>query len=98
MIASRYKNYMISVLMGVALAGCQNTMDRLSQVGKEPPLEKMAIPQEKSEPMTWPVQRMQEANLKEVNSIWSPATRHYFKDHRANSVGRHPDCGGQDTG
>jgi len=73
------------VLMLTACTGA--TVDRLKWVGKEPPMEAVNIPEAKSAPVLWPAARVQNVNVRNVNSLWSSSSKDFFKDKRARSVG-----------
>ncbi|MEQ8370954.1 MAG: flagellar basal body L-ring protein FlgH [Alphaproteobacteria bacterium] len=72
----------------MVLAGCAGTVEKLAQVGSEPPLTSIQNPvavtgyQPVSLPM--PTQVME---LPASNSLWRQGTRAFFKDQRASTVG-----------
>lgn len=79
------------------LAACGNTMDRLSRVGKEPELSPITVPQ--SQVAYAPNAILAPAGVatppaatvapqgRQVNSLWQPGARAFFKDQRAAKVG-----------
>ena len=75
------------LLAGTAAAGC-NTLQKLSEVGATPKLDKIENPVHKpgyrpvSLPMPSPV-----TARREPNSLWRPGSRAFFKDLRATRVG-----------
>jgi flagellar L-ring protein FlgH len=75
------------VLIAVTLAGC-NALDRLSQVGEEPPLNKVENPAVlyENRPVTMPMPPP-EVIVRQANSLWRPGSRAFLKDQRANEVG-----------
>jgi flagellar L-ring protein precursor FlgH len=76
-------------LAGGLLAAC-NTADRLSQIGQEPPQSAVESPErlagEKPVVMPMPQPQVQEPDP-QANSLWTPGTRAFFKDQRADQVG-----------
>lgn len=69
------------------LSGC-NTLERLSQVGEEPPLNPVDNPTHAHnyKPVSMPMPQPVTASYK-PNSLWRPGSRAFFKDLRANDVG-----------
>ena len=76
------------VASAASLGACGNTLDRLANVGEQPPLTRIqnptAVPgyQPVSMPMPAPMPLERSAN-----SLWRPGARAFFKDQRANQVG-----------
>lgn len=75
------------VLAGTLLAGC-NSLERLSQVGEEPPLNPVENPTHhyNYKPVSMPMPEPQTAK-RMPNSLWRSGSRAFFKDLRANQVG-----------
>ncbi|WP_404384824.1 flagellar basal body L-ring protein FlgH [Caenispirillum salinarum] len=71
----------------VALSGC-NAIQRLSEVGEPPKMSTIENPVEARNyrPVSMPMPRVQEADPN-VNSLWRPGSRAFFKDQRANDIG-----------
>jgi len=75
------------LLAATMLAGC-NTLERLANMGKEPPMSEIQNPTHDpnyrtvSLPMPAP-----ETPNKLPNSLWRPGSRSFFKDLRASEVG-----------
>lgn len=70
-----------------ALSAC-NTWNRLSQVGEAPPLTSIQNPTEAPgyRPVSLPMPQAAPYN-RQVNSLWRPGARAFFKDQRASQVG-----------
>lgn len=80
----------VSILLCcTAVGGCsQNQIDRLRQVGQEPPLLQVQNPVEKSQPISWPTKNLPVVNEETAtNSLWVKSSNDYFRDKRAHSVG-----------
>lgn len=77
---------LISVLL---LSGCANTLDRLDNVGKAPPLKEVTDPTREVgyKPMTWPMPTPKAEEKQYANSLWQPGARAFFRDQRASRVG-----------
>ena len=75
------------VICVAILAGC-NSMTRLSEIGKEPPLTPIENPVKATDyrPVSLPMPRPQPA-VRHANSLWRPGARAFFKDQRATKVG-----------
>ena len=75
------------LLAGTAAAGC-NTLQRLSEVGATPKLDKIENPvhQPGYRPVSLPMPAPVSAR-REPNSLWRPGSRAFFKDLRATRVG-----------
>jgi flagellar L-ring protein precursor FlgH len=71
----------------VALSGC-GTLDRLSEVGRDPKMTPSADPTKdvKYRPMTMPMPAAQ-PSPNEANALWRSGSRAFFKDQRAAQVG-----------
>ncbi|MFQ5972029.1 MAG: flagellar basal body L-ring protein FlgH [Alphaproteobacteria bacterium] len=71
----------------LVLAGC-NAVERLSQVGAEPPLTAIENPikQPNYRPVSLPMPAPTPA-LRNPNSLWRTGSRAFFKDQRASDVG-----------
>src|ERR1700733_983810 len=78
---------LIALAIGVLLAGC-GTLDRLSQVGRDPLMTPTADPTKdpKWRPLSLPMPGGQ-PSPNEANSLWRSGSRAFFKDQRAAQVG-----------
>lgn len=74
--------------MTPALAGCGATLDRLSNVGKEPKLSAIENPtaQPGYRPVQMPMPQVQPVAYS-PNSLWQAGSRTFFKDQRARNIG-----------
>lgn len=74
---------------GLMMTGCASTLDKLENVGKEPPLTSVENPHISPEyqPMTWPLPDPEPERQLYSNSLWQPGARAFFRDQRANRVG-----------
>lgn len=81
------KNNITIAIMLASLTGCGSQMDELKNVGRQPPLQKVEIPMEKSnyEPLDW--EYSQPKGQSYSNSLWQQGSREFFKDMRARRVG-----------
>ena len=77
---------LLALLMS-GLAGC-SSMDRLSEIGKAPPLTKISNPVHKPgyRPVSLPMPIPEKASYND-NSLWRNGSRSFFKDQRAMKVG-----------
>lgn len=76
-------------LVGVVwLAGC-NTLERLEQVGKPPPLQPVENPVERPgyQAVSVPMPPPEENRSAGANSLWREGARGFFRDQRARRVG-----------
>ena len=75
--------------MGTLLSGCLSTIEKLENVGKEPPLTSVENPHTspKYRPITWPLPDPEPEQELYVNSLWQPGSRAFFRDQRASRVG-----------
>lgn len=75
------------LLAGTVLGGC-NTLQRLADVGAEPPMTNIQNPLHKQNyrPVSMPMPAPVTAH-REPNSLWRPGSRAFFKDLRATRVG-----------
>lgn len=78
----------VAGLMLVGLAGCGNTLKRLSQVGEVPPLAEIQNPTQAPDyrPVSLPMPRAERAEPR-PNSLWRPGARAFFRDQRAGTTG-----------
>jgi flagellar L-ring protein FlgH len=78
---------LIALAIGVLLAGC-GTLDRLSEVGRDPKMTPTADPTKdpKWRPISMPMPGAQPPP-NEANSLWRSGSRAFFKDQRAAQVG-----------
>ena len=84
---NRLRRSLIFVFVVSSLGGC-NTLDRLSNIGAEPPLSPVgtAIEQASKQPVTMPMPVVQ-AEVYQANSLWRQGARAFFRDQRARNVG-----------
>lgn len=83
-----YKKILILLASSVAMAGCTSSqLEKLENVGKEPELQKVGNPEDKSAPVRWPVARVKQPPVKTANSLWSSGSKEFFRDQRARLVG-----------
>lgn len=78
----------ILLLAACLLSACASTVDKLQNVGKQPPETPLADPTRKAdyEPLSWPMpEGVQQAHT--TNSLWQPGARAFFRDQRAARVG-----------
>ncbi len=75
------------VIVGALLAGCSN-LDRLTEIGRPPPLTAIENPVAKPgyKPVTLPMPRPEPATYN-PNSLWRNGSRTFFNDQRASRVG-----------
>jgi len=78
-----------SLSLMLVLSGCSTTLDKLEQVGKQPPLSTIQDPttQPTYEPLTWPLPETPPPSKRQANSLWQPGARAFFRDQRAARVG-----------
>ena len=72
------------------LTACtEGQLDRLDRVGKPPEMKPIENPTERTDyhPISWPTEKLAGENGKQVNSLWQPGSRTFFRDHRARNVG-----------
>lgn len=71
------------------LSGCGNTLERLSNVGQEPPLHSIENPtdQKNYKPVSWPMPEPEATGRPTANSLWQPGAKAFFRDQRARRVG-----------
>ena len=83
------KKLIFATLLGITLTGCASTLERLENIGKKPPLNKVENPHTKPDyqPVTWPLPEPKPATVKTANSLWQPGARGFFRDYRASRVG-----------
>ncbi len=76
-----------AILATTMLAGC-NSLERLAQVGDEPPLNPITNPthQYGYKPVSMPMPQPVTASYA-PNSLWRPGSRAFLKDLRANDIG-----------
>ncbi len=81
--------YSICIMASIWLSGCASTLNRLEQVGQEPPLTPTENPRAKPEyqPMSWPLPEPTPPTQRYANSLWQPGARAFFRDQRASRVG-----------
>lgn len=71
------------------LSACNATLDRLENVGRQPPLTKVENPhvEPNYKPLSWPMPQPQAESQQYANSLWRPGARSFFRDQRASRVG-----------
>ena len=73
------------------LMSCQDTVDKLKRVGKEPQFENIELPtvEEDEEEIERREARLksQHAHMRKTNSLWQPGATKFFRDSRAWKVG-----------
>lgn len=71
------------------LTGCADTLNRLENIGKKPPLAKLKDPSLEADyaPITWPLPEAPVPVKTASNSLWQPGARAFFRDGRAARVG-----------
>lgn len=71
------------------LLGACNTLERLEQVGRPPPLRPVENPLERTgyRPVTVPMPPPEESRSAGANSLWREGSRGFFRDQRARRVG-----------
>ena len=77
-----------ALVLTTLLLGACNTLDRLGQVGAEPPLTPVGqhIERASKQPVTMPMPA-QKAEVYQANSLWRQGARAFFRDQRARDVG-----------
>ena len=82
-----YSKFPLLAFAMLTLAGCSN-MDRLAEIGKTPPLTKIANPvhQPGYRPVSLPMPTPEKASYNS-NSLWRSGSRSFFKDQRAMKIG-----------
>jgi flagellar L-ring protein precursor FlgH len=87
MIASRFLALAATLAAASSLGAC-NTVDRLSQIGAQPPLSAIADPtaQPGYRPVRLPMPDVQPVSYA-PNSLWRTGSRAFFKDQRAARIG-----------
>jgi flagellar L-ring protein precursor FlgH len=78
---------LVGLSIALSLAGC-GTLDRLSEVGRDPQMTPTADPTKdpKWRPLSMPMPASQ-PSPNEANSLWRSGSRAFFKDQRAAQVG-----------
>jgi flagellar L-ring protein FlgH len=84
----RCPKLMLGLALPALLAGCGNTLQRLSDIGKPPEMSKSGDPTKEASyrPMTMPMPAPQTASP-QAGSLWRTGSRAFFKDQRAAQVG-----------
>lgn len=82
----------LTILMSLfLLMSCQDTVDKLKRVGKEPQFENIELPtvEEDEEEIERREARLraQHAHMRKTNSLWQPGSTKFFRDSRAWKVG-----------
>ena len=75
------------LLAGTMLVSC-NSLDRLANVGAEPSMTNIQNPTHQNgyKPVSMPMPKPVVAN-QEINSLWRPGSKAFFKDLRASEIG-----------
>jgi flagellar L-ring protein FlgH len=83
-----HRQPLVALLALLALGGCADTFERLSQVGKTPALNPIENPVEQPayRPVSLPMPA-QEPEVYPPNSLWRQGARSFFKDQRARTLG-----------
>lgn len=78
----------VSCLAILSITACSGMQERMSRIGKEPPMSKIENPQERPgyRPVSLPMPP-QETVASAPNSLWQPVRQTFFKDQRAHKVG-----------
>lgn len=81
--------FLVALLATSTLSACSNTLDKLENVGKPPPMAAVENPVEKPnyQPMTWPMPETTPPSRQYANSLWQPGARAFYRDQRASRVG-----------
>lgn len=71
------------------LSACSAALDKLENVGTQPPLKPIQNPQVNPnyEPLSWPMPQAEPPSQQYANSLWRPGARSFFRDQRASRVG-----------
>lgn len=85
---SRKATLLTSIACLLSLSACEGISDRMSRIGKEPPMSAIQNPynQKGYQPVSLPMPP-QEVGNSAPNSLWQPARQTFFKDQRAHKVG-----------
>jgi flagellar L-ring protein precursor FlgH len=77
-----------SLSSSLLLAGCGNTLDRISRLGEEPQMDDIQNPtaQPNYKPISLPMPSPN-TDLRQPASLWRQGSRAFFKDQRASRVG-----------
>lgn len=81
--------YITVFLAATALSACANTIERLENVGKAPPVSQISNPTEQPgyKPISWPTPVEPGEYNQQAGSLWASGSRSFFKDQRAARVG-----------
>ena len=73
----------------LTLSACGETITKLGQIGDQPPLTMVDIPQLRPDykPLSWPLPDPEGTASHTANSLWQPGARGFFRDQRATRVG-----------
>jgi flagellar L-ring protein FlgH len=84
----RRRQRLVAVLALLLLGAC-NTLERLENVGKPPPLRPIENPIERQgyQPVSIPMPPPEEQRSAGANSLWREGARGFFRDQRARRVG-----------
>lgn len=81
--------YISIFAVATSLSACANTIERLENVGKAPPVREITNPIEQPsyQPVSWPTPFEPTAHVQQSGSLWASGSRSFFKDQRAARVG-----------
>ena len=87
-VLSRKASLLASIACVLSLSACDGISDRMSRIGKEPPMSAIQNPynQKGYQPVSLPMPPQEVSNAA-PNSLWQPARQTFFKDQRAHKVG-----------
>ncbi len=85
----RFIHIALLCLAAAWLAACSATLDRLENVGAQPPHRPVENPhtQPGYKPLSWPMPQPEPEAQQYANSLWRPGARSFFRDQRASRVG-----------
>lgn len=83
------KRLIIFAILSLSLTACSGALERLENIGKKPPLNRVDNPQTMPDykPVSWPMPEPEPAAIRTANSLWQPGARGFFRDYRAGRVG-----------
>ncbi len=84
---SSFNKLIVASLLISALSSCSTSQkDRLSWLGKQPPLDPVQ-PKVQNEPIKWPMTQENSVKYSSSASLWDSQSKTFFKDQRARKVG-----------
>lgn len=83
------RHHILLLISMLNLSACAATVDKLANIGQQPPLTKIENPQTRPnyQPISWPLPDPEAASVRTANSLWQPGSRAFFRDQRAARVG-----------